>query len=268
LGFAWALLQDTDIRLRGNPAGLIEFLARTDATVVSFLTEPERVPKAMLWRLPRAGYFDDEPHEWYRGLPEPPVVFHGLTVLEVQRTPEEWTERGRQIALKLEPRVAADPNDWRKTWYLAEAYRDSGQVDKACNAYKVCFRLLGSVGDWAAQCLWRVACARLDSDPRKALDFAVQGQLIAPDFPEFWWLAGVAADRLGQPELAARYASEAARLGPDQRKRGRKSWSYRQSWYHSPYDVLDWAYQAMGMPDLAAQHRWQHDRLLERFQKS
>jgi hypothetical protein len=265
LGADWALLQDTDIRLSGSADGLREFLAKTNAPVVSFLTSPEKVAKAMLWRLPRQGYFDDEPHEWYRGLPEPPTVFPGVLVHEVQRTPDEWAERGRQVAAKLEPQVKADPTDWRKTWYLAEAYRDSGQADRAVNAYWICFRLLGEQGDWAAWCLWRVACLLLDSQPEKAMLAAVRGQQLLPDWPEFWWLAGVAADRFGQPELAERYACEAARLGPAGRKAHRPIWSYRPAAYHAPYNVLEWACRSLGLPKLADQHRWQHDRLLERY---
>lgn len=251
-GCDWALILDTDERIKASPGVIRRMLGEIDCYTVLIDDETERYKKVKFIRLPRAGSWSGIVHEAYVA-PWPQAVAHGITFSEVPKSEQEEKARTAWIENQCRKAITDEPRNARWRYYLGDALAALGRPGDAV----IEFLRAAKLSEWAEESAWsihRAACLLGESGDRDALELALA---ISSDqdaqIPELPWYASVCAHRLGKHQRAIELAQRAAQLGESQRKSERIGFCNRVAWWEGPYDVLRYSYELIGDAERAAE---------------
>jgi len=257
LGATWAITVDTDERLVFDPGvRLSQLLAVTRAQVCMVVEDLGNYSKERVVRLPSQVRWAGPTHECLEGRTSaetatlPGVQFH-----ELPKDPAAMRrkfERDRAL-LKRHTRQHAKQARWY--YYLGATHQQLGDLAAAIDAFRTCAELRGweEEGAWACYRAAECCCSLQRWDD--ALQFCAAGLAIRPATAELAWLAGFAAYkglRFGDAVAWSRMAIANGLYRGHGVEFERIGFRHPPALYEGPYDVLRWAYQALGNAQAAA----------------
>lgn len=232
-GADWALILDTDERMRAEPDMVRRMLSEVQTETVLVAYALNSYKKTRFVRLPHTGRWDGIVHEAY--LTGPTTLAKGMTFWELPKTVEEDRERTKWIAAKCREGLEANPDCARYHYYLGDALSQLGEHSKAAESFLAAHKL----SDWAEEVEWSLyrAAASMASDGRdaEAVELLTSVKANAPELP---WYAAYLANQLGDNDRAVALAQEAIELGKYRRESECVGFSCKFAWYDGPYDVL------------------------------
>ncbi|MCC6382641.1 MAG: hypothetical protein IT304_09020 [Dehalococcoidia bacterium] len=252
-GYDWALLVDSDEAIHGDaplrPDSRISVyrIAQADGTY----------EKEKLFRLPVSGAFRGLTHEAFVAA-GPAATLPGLTFSELPKSAEQMrAKRARDLPL-LRRMVEEEPDDPRWWYYLGDTCEGLGRHVEAIAAWQECAACDG----WDEEAGWAMYRAAQSHAALGNLDDAIlactTGMARHAGMPELPWYAGYLSFQRGRMRQAARFAELAARMPKEERVGFRHPPAHREG----PYDVLRFAYRALGDDARAETAKAQHARLL------
>lgn len=252
--FDWAIMLDTDERLIWDEEIISDvraWLGTTDADVIMVPHWSRTYEKERIFRLPARGHYVGPTHEaWITDEGATRITLPSLKFDEIPKSSEQYrakVERDRDI---LEEYVVRHPKDPRWWYYLADTYSGLGATDDAIATFATCYRLNGwdEESAWAA---YRVASLLAEQCAyAEAIDWCVWGLIRRADFPEFPWLAGWCAYKQTNYQQAIRW--ERMAIAMTYTPGGRIGFRYPPAHADGPWDVLRYAYRALGDEHQAA----------------
>lgn len=257
IGGRWAVTVDTDERLvfdRGFE--LRAALDRTRATVLLVAADDGTYAKERIVRLPAQVRWDGPTHEVLDG--QRTGESEQLAGMRFRELPKDEAalkrklERDVAILRKYTRRHAKQP---RWFYYLGASHQELGDFAAAIDAYRACAELRGWAEEGAWACYRAAECCGRLSRWTEAVHFCAAGLAVRPATAELAWLAGYSSYKAGRHEDAIAwshmaianglYAGQGARFP-------RISFRFPTALYEGPYDVLRWAYKALGQAEAAA----------------
>jgi tetratricopeptide (TPR) repeat protein len=258
LGGSWAVTLDTDERLLFDAGvDLRKALQQTPAKVLRVQEEGGSYGKERIVRLPTSLRWNGPTHEALEGQQVgdgadlPGVRFRELP--KDAAALRRKTERDIAILKRYTKQHGKQP---RWFYYLGAAHQDIGEFAAAIDAYTTC----ASLGGWAEEGAW--ACYRAGECCIKlqrwaeAIQYCVNGLAIRPSTAELAWLAAFTMQKVGRNEEAVAWARMAIATGlhaGEGARFQRISFRALTGLYEGPYDVLRYAYKALGDTKAAAQ---------------
>lgn len=257
LGATWALTVDTDERIDFEPGvRLADLLRATRAQVCMVLDDLGTYSKERIVRLPAKVRWTGPTHECLEGRTvADTVTLQGVRFHELPK--DEAATRAkfeRDLAiLKKYTRQHGKQSRW--FYYLGATHQRLGDFAAAIDAYRTCAELRGweEEGAWACYGAAECCCSLRRWDD--AVQFCAAGLAIRPATAELAWLAGFAAykgmrygDAVAWSHMAIAnglYRGQGAQFE-------RIGFRHPPALYEGPYDILHWAYQALGNEAAAA----------------
>jgi hypothetical protein len=189
---SWALLLDTDMRVRLNGFDLLAYMQAQPASVnvVSLQDTDGENARPLLFRLPVSVRFDQEIHETLTG-DQPGPVAPQVRFWEVKRSPELERKRLLSLIPGLEAQIAAEPDESRWHYHLADTLFQLGFYQKAADHfYDYTDLQLEPVQEaWGR---FKQACCRARLlDYKRAWGMIRAGLALAPEMAELYWLGAV-----------------------------------------------------------------------------
>ena len=258
-GYDWALMLDTDERLAyPDTLPVYRLLKQTDADVIMVPHVSGTYAKERLFRLPARGHYRGRTHEAF-------ILDDGarrittdlLTFDEVPKTPEQYRAKVERDLALLEEQVRETPDDPRWWYYLGDTESGLGNLNAATEAFKRCWELNGwdEESAWAA---YRIAEIAVDDERYDiAMAWCCDGMLRHPGMAELPWLAGWCCYQLGQYRKAIWWAMMAVAINTMHADQERIGFRSPPALFEAPWDVLRYAYRALGeneIADRAEQH--------------
>jgi tetratricopeptide (TPR) repeat protein len=241
-GFDWALMLDTDERIQTKPGIVRRMLDEITTNTVLIEDERRVYKKTKLFHKSHQGQWSGIVHEAYCSL-EQKALAKGITFSELPKTAEEMLARNIWIEDKCLKAIELEPGQARWHFYHADALQSLGSFDEAVEEYLEASEL----STWDEEIDWSRGCAsRLRAYQeryRDAADICLHSSMRTP---ELAWHAAYCLHKLGENESAIEWAHRAAELAERQRETERCGFSNKFAWYEGPFDVMRWAYRALG----------------------
>ena len=251
-GFDWALMLDTDERIHGADRERVEhWLTTTPYDVVMVRHDSMTYEKERFFRLPARGHYVGPVHEaWITedGASRGTMPATMMTFSEEPKTPEQLHAKLERDLMALEDYTETHPDDPRWFYYLGDTYQNLDDSWAAVSSFETCYELNGWSEESAWAC-WRIATIKSGERAYdETLEWCLKGMERRPDFPEFPWLCGWCEYQRGRYEKAVSWAEIA--IGMNRRAPISPRIGFRYPPAHSvaPWDVLRWAYKALGNP--------------------
>jgi len=149
----------------------------------------------------------------------------------------------------LRKHTLENPREPRWLYYLGDALQNLGQLKEAIASYQACAALRGWDEESAWACYRAAECWCVLGEWSHAVDDCAAGLARHAGIAELAWLAAYASYKGGRATQAVWWARTSIALG---RFRGvgeqvhRISFRNPMAQYEGPYDVLRWAYRALG----------------------
>ncbi len=257
-GCEWVLMLDTDERIHctETPEKIREFLCNTPHDMLHVWAEDHSYAKPRLFRLPARGHFKGPIHEcWIADDLLSVGMMEGMTFSEIPKTTEQYRAKLERDLAILVDYVAEHPDDPRWLYYLGDTYVGLGEDDAAEGEFLECWELDG----WDEESAW--ACYRMAELQIKrgnhvlALGTCLSGMERHPGMAELPWLAGYCCYHLGRYQHALWWEEMAIALNQCGADSTRINFRHEPALQEGPYDVMAWAYGALGETELAAVHR-------------
>lgn len=248
----WALTVDTDERLafpgyetrdelhHALEAADVWLVPHRDGTYAKerFI----RIPTNVSWR--------GRVHEALCGV-EKNLTLAGCSFYEMPKsTATHRAKLERDLVILLEDTATHGDNP-RWHYYLGQTLEGLGETSRAIDAYENCMRLDGWADESAWACYTAARCCTTLGEYRRAEELCARGMARKPSMPELPWLAGWCCYKRGAYEDAIAWGWIAAGLGGKVAKRDSGMFVYQPAWWEAPYDVIRWAYKAIGHQDVA-----------------
>lgn len=258
-GADWSVTLDTDERINLRGVDIRTVLAETMEPVLLLPHDSREYTKDRFFRMPANGRFLGATHEaYYRydAVGGGTVTVPHADFTELPKSPEKFQAKFERDAAILRREIEREPDQPRWHFYLGDALQRLKRYEEAVDAFNRCTSLRGweEESAWAmfraAECL--VALDRLE----EALDACTLGMARHSGLAEIPWYAGHISTRLNRPLQAVYWAHLAiatgkySGLGKSVRRVG---WSHPFGLWEGPYDVLRYAYDAMGENENAAE---------------
>jgi len=194
------------------------------------------------------------------------ATFAQATFYETPKSSTGYLHKFERDVQILQNQVQKYPTESRWHFYLGDSYRNLGLLEEAVRAYETCAALRG----WDEEAAW--ACYRAaeirgtQGQREKAIDLCARGLARHPGIAELAWLAGLHSYYLGQFKHAIHWSRMAVLMGAycgyfvDA---GRISFRDLPALYEGPYDVLRFAFRALGREEEAgaAEQHWHKAKL-------
>jgi tetratricopeptide (TPR) repeat protein len=256
-GGQWAVTVDTDERLLPAEGFVLRRrLAATQADVLLVSDDVGTYAKERVIRLPARVRWVGPTHEMLDGQRQGfSEQLDGLRFHELPRDEAAVRRKLQRDVEILKRHTKQHAKQPRWFYYLGSSHHDLGEYAAAIEAYRKC----ASLGGWAEEGAWacyRAAecCCKLQRWA-EALDFCSLGLAIRPATAELAWLAGYVAYQLRRYEDAVAWSNMAIANGLyEGHGEAFKRVGFRNATalYEGPYDVLRWAWKALGDAQAAA----------------
>ena len=265
LGGTWAITVDTDERLLFEPGvELSRILAATRAQVCMVLDDVGAYSKERVVRLPATVRWAGPTHECLEGrTTADTATLQGVRFHELPKDAASARRKFQRDLAILQRHTRQHPQQARWFYYLGATHQQLGDHAAAIDAFRTCAELRGweEEGAWACYGAAESCCSLRRWDD--ALQFCAAGLAIRPATAELAWLAGFAAykgmrfgDAVAWSNMAIAnglYRGEGAQFE-------RISFRHPPALYEGPYDILRWAYQALGNEQAAAAAAAEYER--------
>jgi len=265
LGGTWAVTVDTDERLLFEPGvQLSRLLAATSAQVCMVLDDLGNYSKERIVRLPAKVRWAGPTHECLEGRTSADTMtLQGVRFHELPKDPATARRKFERDLAILQRYTRKHAKQARWFYYLGATHQQLGDHAAAIDAFRTCAELGGweEEGAWACYGAAESCCSlRRWGD---AVRFCAAGLAIRPATAELAWLAGFAAykglcfvDAVAWSWMAIAnglYRGQGAQFE-------RIGFRHPPALYEGPYDVLRWAYQALGNEQAAAAAAAEYER--------
>ncbi|MBU3689212.1 MAG: hypothetical protein B7C54_02390 [Acidimicrobiales bacterium mtb01] len=262
MGGVWAITVDTDERMQfSRGTDLRALLAASDVDVLNVEYFDGLYSKERIFRLPRYVRWDGPIHEGVLDMKvDRRSVLREVRFFELAKSAEQMQskfERDLKILLK---HTQKNPTVARWFYYLGATYESLGRHKEAIRAYEKCSRLPGWAEEAAFASFRAANCWCVLQDWRAAVKACVEGLAHRPATAELAWLAGWACYQAGRHEDAIAWSHMAianGRYAGSSADDGRVGFRELRGLFEGPYDVLRFAYRAIG--DIAAAERAEGD---------
>ena len=240
-GFEWALMLDTDERLHADRSVVRKMLAEATAQSVRIMSAGGTYSKSKFFRLPAQGKWVGRVHEAY--VSGSAMTAPGINFSELPKTAEENAARNIWVEDQCRLAVADEPTNARWRYYHGDSLAALGRLDEAVDEFTAAARL----SRWAEEVDWSVYRAAVIRQRQGRLDEAIRlCRELSLRIPELAWFCAYCEYRSGRPEVAIYWAQKAAAIATATRHVERIGFRYLHGCYEGPYDVMRWAYQALG----------------------
>lgn len=242
LGFDWAIIVDTDERIRANPCRLRKMLDEIEVDAILIYDANLVYKKNKFFRLPRRGAWDGDPHEGFLST-TPTALAHGIVFEEIPKSEADLLAVQREVERKTREALVRNPEDARMHYYRGDALaclrRNDEAVESFLNAAK--YTTWGEEREWSH---YRAALVRFSEFRyQDAFDILLGSSMT---IPEQAWLAALILHNSDMHQDAITAATECARLAELQRNTERRGFANRFTWYEGAFDVQRWSYHALG----------------------
>lgn len=265
LGATWAVTVDTDERLQFDPGmRLAELLAKTHAQICMVMDDLGNYSKERIVRLPARVRWSGPTHECMEGRTAANTeLLTGVRFHEEPKDAEAARKKFERDLAILKRYTRQHGKQPRWFYYLGATHQQLGDFAAAIDAFRTCAELRGwdEEGAWACYGAAECCCSLRRWDD--ALQFCAAGLAIRPATAELAWLAGFAAyqgqrfdDAVAWSYMAIANGLYAGR-GAEFERIG---FRHPPALYEGPYDVLRWAYEALGNRQAAAAAATEHER--------
>jgi tetratricopeptide (TPR) repeat protein len=256
LGATWAVTVDTDERLAfESGVHLARLLGATRAQVCMVLDDAGNYSKERIVQLPAKVRWSGPTHECLDGRTvADTVTLQGVRFHELPKDAATARRKFERDLAILKRHTRAHPKQARWFYYLGATQQQLGDHAAAIDAFRTCAELRGweEEGAWACYGAAESCCnLRRWGD---ALQFCAAGLAIRPATAELAWLAGFAAYkglRFGDAVAWSNMAIANGLYRGQGAQFERISFRHPPALYEGPYDVLRWAYQALGNTEAA-----------------
>jgi len=257
LGGTWAITVDTDERLVFDPGiRLSQLLGASRAQVCMVVDDLGNYSKERVVRLPSKVRWAGPTHECLEGRTSADTAtLQGVRFHELSKDPAAMRRKFERDLALLKRHTRQHAKQARWYYYLGATHQQLGDYAAAIDAFRTCAELRGweEEGAWACYGAAECCCSLQRWDD--ALQFCAAGLAIRPATAELAWLAGFAAYKGMRFGDAVAWSRMAIANGL-YRGRGadfeRVGFRHPPALFEGPYDVLRWAYQALGNPQAAA----------------
>jgi tetratricopeptide (TPR) repeat protein len=250
-GGSWAVTLDTDERLLFDAGfDLRRALQKTTARVLRVQEEGGSYGKERIVRLPTQLRWNGPTHEGLEGQQAGDSAdLPGLRFRELPKDAAALRRKAERDIAILKRYTRQHGKQPRWFYYLGAAHHDIGEHAAAIDAFTTC----ASLGGWAEEGAW--ACYRAAECCIKlqrwaeAIQYCVNGIAIRPATAELAWLAGFTMQKVGRHEEAVAWARMSIAVGlyaGEGARFQRISFRAPMALYEGPYDVLRYAYKALG----------------------
>lgn len=257
LGATWAITVDTDERLVFDPGVRLSLLlAAARAEVCMVIDDLGNYSKERVVRLPSQVRWAGPTHECLEGRRGAgTVTLQGLRFHELPKDPAAMRRKFERDLALLKRHTRQHAKQARWYYYLGATHQQLGDHAAAIDAFRTCAELRGweEEGAWACYGAAECCCSLQRWDD--ALQFCAAGLAIRPATAELAWLAGFAAYngmRFGDAVAWSRMAIANGHYRGHGADFERIGFRHPPALYEGPYDVLRWAYQALGDTQAAA----------------
>jgi tetratricopeptide (TPR) repeat protein len=257
LGATWAVTVDTDERLAFEPGvRLARLLGATRANVCMVLDDAGNYSKERIVRLPAQVRWVGPTHECLDGRSTADTVtLQGVRFRELPKDPAAARRKFERDLAILKRYTRQHSKQARWFYYLGATHQQLGDHAAAIDAFRTCAELRGweEEGAWACYGAAESCCSLRRWDD--ALQFCAAGLAIRPATAELAWLAGFAAYkglRFGDAVAWSNMAIANGLYRGQGAQFERIGFRHPPALYEGPYDVLRWAYQALGTEEAAA----------------
>lgn len=257
LGATWAVTVDTDERLLFDPGvQLSTLLAETPAQVCMVLDDLGNYSKERIVRLPAKVRWAGPTHECLEGRTiADTATLAGVRFHELPKDAAAARRKFERDLAILKRHTRQHPRQARWFYYLGATHQQLGDHAAAIDAFRTCAELRGweEEGAWACYGAAESCCSLRRWDD--ALQFCAAGLAIRPATAELAWLAGYAAYhglRFGDAVAWSNMAIANGLYRGQGAQFERIGFRHPPALYEGPFDVLRWAYQALGNAEAAA----------------
>ncbi|HEX5499131.1 MAG TPA: tetratricopeptide repeat protein, partial [Thermomicrobiales bacterium] len=249
-GAEWAVILDTDERMELDGAALRALLAETDASIVDMHHDSYTYAKQRFFRLPAPGEFVGPTHEAFSTAEgHTQVRFEAGVFSETFKSDEDNQHKSERDVAILREETANRPHEPRWWYYLGDALQALRRYEEAIDAYDRCASLPGWDEEAAWACFRSGQCYLALGKYKQAIDVCARGMTLHSGLPELPWLAGYIAYKAGDYQKAIYWSHIAAALGAyDGVAASVPRYGFREptAIWEAPYDVLRYAYRALG----------------------
>ncbi len=258
LGATWAITVDTDERLLFDAGvSLAHLLDETRAQVCMVYDDTGHYSKERVVRLPAKVRWVGPTHECMEGRTATgTATLHGVRFHELPKDAAAARVKFTRDLAILQRYTRKHPQVARWFYYLGASHQQLGDHAAAIDAFRTCAELRGweEEGAWACYGAAESCCSLHRWDD--ALQFCAAGLAIRPATAELAWLAGFAAFKALRYRDAVAWSNMAIANGL-YRSAGaefdRIGFRHPPGLYEGPFDVLRWAYKALGDEAAATQ---------------
>jgi tetratricopeptide (TPR) repeat protein len=267
LGGTWAVTVDTDERLLFDPGvHLTGLLAATRAQVCMVLDDLGNYSKERIVRLPTQVRWAGPTHECLEGrTTADTVTLAGVRFHELPKDAATARRKFERDLAILQRHTRQHRKQARWFYYLGATHQHLGDHAAAIDAFRTCAELRGweEEGAWACYGAAESCCSLRRWDD--ALQFCAAGLAIRPATAELAWLAGFAAYkglRFGDAVAWSNMAIANGLYRGHGAQFERIGFRHPPALYEGPYDVLRWAYLALGNSEAAAAAATDYERAM------
>lgn len=255
-GADWSLLLDTDERYICDPKALRPLLEPSALGAYYVPHDSGTYTQARLVRMPCPIRYSGRTHEAFPAYQFPTLTL-APTVLafsDLPKTPEQLAEKFQRDLRILEEETTLDPSATRWWFYLGETRRNLGDHAGAIIAYDRCAELRGWDEESAWACYRAAECCCALELFQPAIDRCANGLARHAGVGELAWLAAWASYKLGRWQDATCWAAMSGStsiwngIG---RGVNRIGFSHPPARFEGPHDIMAWAWEKLGRPDLA-----------------
>ncbi len=257
LGATWAITVDTDERLVFDPGvWLSRLLAVTRARVCMVVEDLGNYSKERVVRLPSKVRWAGPTHECLEGRTSADTAtLRGVRFHELPKDPAAMRRKFERDLALLKRHTRQHAKQARWYYYLGATHQQLGDHAAAIEAFRTCAELRGWEEEGAWACYRAAECCCSLHRWNDALQFCAAGLAIRPATTELAWLAGFAACkglRFGDAIAWSRMAIANGLYRGHGVEFERIGFRHPPALYEGPYDVLHWAYEALGNAQAAA----------------
>jgi glycosyltransferase involved in cell wall biosynthesis len=257
-GATWAVTLDTDERLLfDRDFDLARALARTQAQVCMVADDRGGYAKERIVRLPAKVRWEGPTHECLMGRTTAGTLsLRGVRFHELPKDPAGVRRKFERDVAILKRYTKQHAKQARWFYYLGASHQSLGEFAAAIDAFRTCAELRGWEEEGAWACYGAAECCCSLQRWHDAVQFCAAGLGIRPATAELAWLAGFAAYKAQRYDDAIAWSHMAIANGLFQGRGAqfeRIGFRHLPGLYEGPFDVLRWAYKALGDEKAAAE---------------
>ena len=256
MGADWACVLDSDERMEVGNVDVHDVLGKVDQSLGLVPNHVRSYRKERFFRLPSVDRFTGKVHECVIPRPGETFDFDDITFTELPKTQEQLESKLLYLVDILTKETQDDPANPRWFYYLGDALNGLGRKEEALKAFDKCASMRG----WDEESAWscfRMACILEELGLRQAaIEICASGLTRHAGVSELAWLAGELSLRMGKADQAIYWSRIAIANGLNGGEshfiKPRIGFRYPFGAKEGPYEVMQRAYDALGMTDNAS----------------